>query len=93
MNTISVNGATPAIKTVRGKRYVIFTQNTFGGGSLALEASLDGTNFSPVKDSNGAVVFTSAGDGTDFIAPGNSIRLSLSGATAPSINYEISPAQ
>lgn len=68
-------------------------QGTFGGGTLALEFSLDaGTTWTQLED-DPASTMTAAGsyafrsmktDDTDYM-----LRLSLTGATTPSINVKV----
>lgn len=71
----------------------VAAQGTFGGGTLALEFSLDaGTTWTQLED-DPASTMTAAGsyafrsmktDDTDYM-----LRLSLTGATTPSINVKV----
>lgn len=63
-----------------GREYVFAAQGTFGGGTLSLEWSFDGTTWTPVADSNGPIAFTEGG-GTIFAAPAGNLRVTLADST------------
>jgi hypothetical protein len=68
---------------------VLVVRGTWGGGTLAVQASADGTNFVPVYESGSAVTIAADGAiGLDLPA-GMPCRLSLTGATAPSLTWHI----
>lgn len=103
--TLSANGSTDAADIVNPNNgatpYQMFgASGTFGGGTLALEMSVDGgTTWFAVTDSVGAVELTAAGAVITNILGDNDIpavvkmRGTLSGATSPSIVVTITDAR
>lgn len=83
-----ITNTSQTFPAVANQSYTVWAQGTFGGGSLALEFSLDGITWGAATDSNGAVALTAAG-GVEFTAPTRQGRLRLSGATAPDITAEV----
>jgi hypothetical protein len=62
---------------------------TFGGGTVALEKKVNGVEYA-LYDSGAAITAAAADDMQLSIGEGVSIRLTLSGATNPSIIWSIS---
>ena len=64
---------------------------TFGGGTLALEFSIDGSSgwYTPTDDHDVAIEYTSAGS-RGMRHGGIYIRHTLTGATAPNIDIQVS---
>jgi hypothetical protein len=70
----------------------VFAYGTFGGGTVALEASPDGgTTWVTVQDVAGAAVsFTANGNKNVSLGPGLKLRGNLSGGAGPySVNLRI----
>lgn len=72
---------------------------TFGSGTLVVEATLDGTNYTPVKDSSGTAISLTAADifnvtlyTGDPNSPGR-VRFTLTGATSPNIQVTMTRRQ
>jgi len=87
----TTNGSGTAIvlsAKVDGNSFSLAVFGTFGGGTVTIEVSLDGTNY-VVLDS-----FTAAGFGTYtiFVDNGSKIRATLAGATSPDITVLMSGA-
>lgn len=87
MTKIITNGDTDT-PTDPGRSYAFAASGTFGGGTLTLKWSIDGTTFVPFNDGVSDVALTAAG-GREVIAPGRKVRVTLSGATSPDIDFEI----
>ena len=88
---LTANGNT-LLKTDPGKLYVFAAQGTFGGGTLALQFSLDGgTTWTTFSDSSTSASLTTAG-GRLIVAPSTNVRLNLTGATSPAINAFLTEA-
>lgn len=66
---------------------------TFGSGTLALQFSLDGTNFTTITDGTTSAELTATGMFSHEHAPFDkediTYRLNLSGATSPDITYKL----
>lgn len=85
---VDANGNS-TVATRAGKLYSFWADGTFGGGTVKLQASSDGTvAYTDIPSSS----LTSAG-GFTFMAPTNFLRVVMSGATSPSVNIIIAPAQ
>lgn len=83
--TLSANGNTGSFETKTGKIFVQATGN-FGGGSLEAEVSFDGTIYTTPEDGT-----INAENAFMLTVPVNTaVRLNLSGATTPSIQWVIS---
>ena len=84
--TLSADGSS-AIITTRGGPVFISGTGTFGTGTLTLEYRLENNTFVAV-DATIVCTLTAAGSllSADF-PPAITLRLTLSGATAPSLNY------
>jgi len=80
------NGSTAAYMHPGGLVTAI-GRDDFGGGTVAVEVSDDGTNWVTPKDSNGDLAeYTDAFVLTIELAAGIHLRGTLSGATAPDFN-------
>lgn len=82
--TLVADGSTEVIKSPIYGRFNVHAYGAFGGGSLAVEASIDGVNFVPVGSpltANGTLSVT--------LSESEHLRLTLSGATAPTLNSGI----
>ena len=66
----------------------ISVQGTFGSGTVAIEKLIAGEVF-PLRDGGTAIVHTVADDSTYLIKKGEVIRLTLTGATTPSITWSV----
>lgn len=85
--TLSANGSTEFLN-VRTDGVHVSIQGDFGGGSVALEQEILGTVF-PIFDSGTATARTAADDIFVLLGPTDKIRLTLSGATSPSITWSM----
>ncbi len=71
--------------TQPGDKFII-AEGTFGGGTLNIEIANEGGNFVPMDGGD----FTEDGARIMFIIPKSAkIRATLTGATAPNLNVEI----
>jgi hypothetical protein len=66
----------------------ISVNGTFGGGTVTLEQVIKGVTY-PVKSDATDITMT-ADDSAYYDIGGMTVRLTLAGATAPNINWEIS---
>lgn len=73
---------------VDGNPLGVAVYGTFGGGSVVIEVTLDGTNYAPLD------TFTSAGmrNYRLFVDNGARIRATVTGATSPNLNAQMSGA-
>jgi hypothetical protein len=62
---------------------------TFGGGSVALQGSNDGTNWVALKDLAGAVIAITAAGGVDFSVSCVYIRPLITGGTGNDVDVTI----
>ena len=67
----------------------IALDGSFGSGSIAVEQDLQGT-VSTVRDNGTEIGITSDDNSSYNFQVGDVIRLTMSGATAPSVKYKIS---
>lgn len=86
---LTADGSTEWV-LVRGGNTQVSINDTFGGGTVAVEKLVNGSAL-PVYDGTTAITATAPEDME--LALGNSLklRLTLSGATAPSITWAINP--
>lgn len=70
--------------------YVFSAQGTFGGGTLSVEWSIDGTNWTAFKYQDSALALTENG-GYILTSPGHIGRVKLTGATSPNIKALVVP--
>lgn len=102
--TVSADGNSTAVtwesrRKDTPNRGTVWAYGTFGGGTASLEASPDGgTTWVAILDQSGtAITFTANGvvnfelyaDQDPIAANKTKIRLTLAGATAPTLNYII----
>tara|TARA_R110000868_G_scaffold93927_2_gene259692 strand:- start:12645 stop:12950 length:306 start_codon:yes stop_codon:yes gene_type:complete len=87
---LNANGSTGWLTTTtkEGANTNILLGGAFGGGTLAVEKRVNGTTY-PLYDGGVAITLTAADDNLYNLAPRTQIRLTLSGATAPSIDWEV----
>lgn len=95
--TISVDGNT-SLGILRGdsasnRPCALQLSSSFGGGTITLQASHDGSTWSPVMHWTGsawaAVTFTAAGVYGFDLPAGMSARLVMAGATDPTVAYAV----
>jgi len=67
----------------------IALDGSFGSGSIAVEQDLQGT-VSTVRDNGTEIGITSDDNSSYNFQAGDVIRLTMSGATSPSVKYKIS---
>lgn len=85
--TISSNSSTTAVEVGTVGEYFVGVTGTFGDGTVTTELSENGTTWITIGS---PAVFTAAG-WAKFSAPKRAqVRLTLSGATSPSLTYFIS---
>lgn len=84
------NGSFPGIEgtLINDGPVHIGAAGTFGGGSIAIEQRINGT-WTPVLNEQVAVALTADDDAAYMFGNGDQIRLTLTGATTPAINYRI----
>ena len=86
--TFSANGSTGWF-LVKEYPVHIAINGTFGSGSVAIEQDLQGTT-STVLD-NGTAIGITANDNSMYnFQAGDTIRLTLSGATSPDLDWKVS---
>ena len=90
-NTIDENGSTPWLIT-QGDGVHLALAGTFGGGTVLVEQRINGAAF-PLLNEGANITFTAAADVRLSTGDGDAIRLTTSGATAPSIAYSASRAR
>jgi len=84
---LTANGTTPAL-TIKGKLNVgVF--GTFGGGSVAIELSYDGTNWFAATNALGDPAVISAAQAVNVEVGTADVRFVLSGATSPDLDINI----
>jgi len=86
--TFSANGSTSWFK-VESHPVHIAIDGSFGSGTIAVEQRLGG-NTSTVRDNGTEIGITSDDISSYNFSPGDVIRLTLSGATSPDIDWKIS---
>ena len=88
MFNLNANGSTPIIAptnlNANGSTLELFVTGTFGGGSVIVEQSPDGVNWFSV-----GTAVTARSRTTISIFSGSRLRITLSGATAPSLTVWI----
>ncbi|MEM6888756.1 MAG: hypothetical protein AAF636_11515 [Pseudomonadota bacterium] len=83
---LQANGSTAAYIHPGGLVTAVI-RGTFGGGTLAIEVSDDGTNWETPKDAQGnAAEYTEGEVITVELAAGIQVRGTLSGATGPDLH-------
>ena len=85
---LTANGSTTGLQ-VDGNIHIGAT-GTFGGGTLALEMSYDNATWFAATDGNGTAATMTAADAKNMEVGECYIRLTLSGATSPDIDINIS---
>lgn len=91
--TLSADGQTQNLLPNYGRqRYHAVAYGVWGGGTLTFQFSPDdGVTWIDMKDGSGGLAQLSADGVFRFLAPiGEQVRVSLSGATSPTINVRIS---
>lgn len=82
MTGLILSGLGPAVGSVQAT-------GTFGGSTVTLQGSCDGTNYFTLKDTAGtAISFTAAG-GADFSTAVAFIRPASSGGTGDNVNVTV----
>ena len=67
---------------------LVSVNGTFGGGTVALEKEVNGTVY-PLYDAGAAITLTGPDDLSLALGQDTKIRLTLTGATSPDINWAI----
>jgi len=90
LNNVTVNGPGTAIQIQTGASFNVQCGGNFGGGSVQIQLSIDGTSWAPVKY-NGSPLNISDYTAYNLVWVGGSqyIRAVLSGATSPSLTCEL----
>ena len=83
IETLSADGESRPQKANSGKMVVIVA-GTFGGGTASAQIEDEGGNWVNITDGSGTSAFTKVINCADF-----RIRVSLAGATAPSLNVSM----
>lgn len=83
--SITDNGNADLGITRKAGLFTIYASGTFGGGTLKVQASPDGSAWFDVPNGGGTLQLTSAGIMTVAIAA-DALRVVLSGATSPSLS-------
>ena len=86
--TLVANGSTKWVQISKGDTHVS-VNGTFGAGTVAVEKKVNGETL-PAYDSGTAITLTAADDMALAIGEGVQLRLTLSGATSPSVIWSIS---
>lgn len=92
--TLSADGSTtgiiPARRDRSTERVAVSVTGTWSGGTITIEAAVDGTNYAPIKRADGTdLAFTANFADGVLPPPGVPIRLTLSGAGSPSLAWDI----
>lgn len=74
-----------------GGRGTVAALGTWGGGSLAIEASFDGANWLPVADTAGDVIALTADGLVSIEIAACQLRANLSGSFGATVFYTIAP--
>lgn len=82
LDSLFADGSTDTMEDP-GVYTTILVAGTFGGGTATLEVSADGTNWYPTDP---AASWTSSGLKAVTLGKGILFRVTLAGATAPSLN-------
>ena len=77
---------------VNGDGVHLSLNKTFGGGSVAVEHLIEGSYY-PVLNEGAAIAFTAAADVKINVQSGDTVRLNLTGATAPDLDFRIAGAR
>lgn len=85
--SLSADGNTD-ISWTRGNRGTLSFSGDFGGGTITV-LYLVGDTYVNFVDSSGADISFTDDEGFEFVTWSNSIRITLSGATSPDIDYHI----
>lgn len=86
----STAGIVPSRRERSTERVAISVVGTWGNGTITIEAAVDGTNYAPIARADGTDLEFSA-DFADGVLPppGVPIRLTLTGATGPDLDWAI----
>lgn len=85
---LTANGSTGWVKIIEGGDIYISVNGTFGGGSVAVEKRINDTAY-PVRSSGSPIAHAADDDSVYGLVAGSTIRLTLTGATSPSIDWAI----
>ena len=72
-------------RTYPGSIITLYASGTFGGGTLTLECSPDGTNWFTAMDNSGSNITMVAAGMRQVIVNAEVMRFRLSGATSPTV--------
>jgi hypothetical protein len=62
---------------------------TFGGATVKLQASTDGTNFYDIKDMHGTAISATAAGGFEFVSSAAYLRPAISGGTGDAVDVTV----
>jgi len=87
--TLSANGSTDwFVMTTHGHVHIKCV-NDFGGGTVTIQDQVNGTAYSTLDGSGVAIAKTAAFDEALYFGAGDRLRLTLSGATLPTIFWKL----
>lgn len=89
-NTLEADGSTPWL-TVRSEGAHMSLQGDFGGGTVTVEQRIKGATYD-LLDSGTAITSAVAVDQQLNVRPGDTLRFTLAGATAPSLDWKLAGA-
>lgn len=91
-NPITANGDYDVVTgdPNKARRWCVTALGTFGGGTVTFKHG-DGTTFVSFKDSNGSAAALTADGGFEVLTNQPFIRVTVAGATTPSIKIGIEP--
>ena len=91
--SFTANGTSDSQYVKRGGEGVhLSLAGEFGGGIVAVEHMVNGTPY-PLLDEGAAITFSAAADVLLNVVSGDIVSLVLTGATSPSIDFEIAGAE
>lgn len=88
---ITANGAEP-FQAVHSDGVHLALAGSFGAGTVSVEQEVNGTVY-PLLSSGTPITFTAAADVILDVRVGDKIRLSMAGATTPSVDYNLAGAE
>jgi predicted acyl esterase len=92
MPNLSANGSSNWYRCDNYDGVHIKGANSFGGGTLTLQQRVEGTTYDSLDSAGAAVTYTAAFDDYIRFKPGDVLRVTLSGATSPDLDYIITGA-
>jgi len=88
MINLTANGnSTVDVAHAAGGQYYLDVNGAFGSGSVAVQVSADGTNYSPLTTAVGSDLAITADYNAIITVPSNSkVKFVLTGSTSPNLN-------